>query len=179
MCRNTGTLFDSSLKVSELEEEYLSCAFGEDWRLFRNYLESLNEAFDFKFISGQASVNPDIHNYYNPEMHKRLLGAEDILNRGLELIKAHYNFDERVRTVSVRLLEMHAKYCSLLAKALALKALARDEEALKAFDDMRHTAGQWEAEYQTFYDHSLVMYSIEPIFKQFAKSDVPIYRLDN
>jgi hypothetical protein len=44
------TLFDVSLSYEEIEEEYFSCAFGKDWRAFRDYLSALGEAFDMPYM---------------------------------------------------------------------------------------------------------------------------------
>ena len=50
----------------------------------------------------------------NPDEVKLLKKVPEVCARGLELIKAHYNSDVRVTTVSVRLLENFITYCRLL-----------------------------------------------------------------
>jgi len=49
------TLFDSTLTAEQLAEEYFSCAFGEDWKQFYDYLEKISDAFGHKFMEGEES----------------------------------------------------------------------------------------------------------------------------
>ncbi|MBR2431476.1 MAG: DUF4838 domain-containing protein, partial [Clostridia bacterium] len=51
------TLYDSSLSADEIAEEYMACAFGEDWKDFYNYLSELGEAFGFKYLAGERNAN--------------------------------------------------------------------------------------------------------------------------
>ena len=174
------TLFDTALCFEDIVKDYFETAYGDNWREYREYLERVAETFDFAYISGQRSENTEIHNYYSPTVARKLKeNAEAVTDGGIALIKDNYNHDDRVRTVSVRLLEMHAKYLKLFAKALTLKACADDEAASEAFNRMRIESGKWEAEFEPYFDHTLIIYSFENLFKTRSQSDAPIYRLDN
>ncbi len=159
------TLFDSSLTAEEIAEDYFSCAFGEDWKSFYNYLEELGETFDSEYLTGRKSSDLNRSKYYSPEKAKELENVNKITENGRKLIAEHYNSEYRIRTVSVRLLEKHAKYAELFANALIPKALGNDDEADKRYAEFMAEMGKDEAEIETCYDHGLAFYSLERIFE--------------
>lgn len=168
------TLFDTSLTLEEITEEYFSAVYGDDWRKFYAYLEELAAAFDFAYLSGEKSLDPEVSSYYNPPYAEALKKVEEITERGLALIREHYNSDRRVRTVSVRLLEYHAEYCRMLAKALIPKALGREEEAQKLYREMINEFGKREIAVERYYDHFLAMYTYQNVFKINNRTDKPV-----
>ena len=78
-----------------------------------------------------------------------------IIEEGRRLIEEHYNYDERVRTLSVRLLEFHARYAELLADFFIEKAQGHDEEAKKICEAARLECGARELEFERWYDHGM------------------------
>ena len=159
------TLFDTSLSYEELLEDYFSHAYGADWEKFRDYLTELGEVMDFKYLEGKKSVNPEIGIYYNPDEVKLLEKVPEVCEKGLELIKEHYNSDVRVQTVSVRLLELHAEFCASMSKALIEKALGNDDKAKALYDETRLEFGKREVAFQPFFDHTLIIYGFDRVFK--------------
>jgi hypothetical protein len=164
------TLFDNALTMEAITEEYFSCAFGEDWQQFHSYLKELGEAFNYYYLEGKYSADTERSPYYNPAHAESLAGVKAITQKGRELIKDHYNMPYRTQTVSVRLLEMHAKYADLLADALISKCQGDDEEANRLFAVMKAEVGKEEVYFQTCYDHGLAFYSLESIFNRKTKT---------
>ena len=146
-------LFDNSLTYEEISKEYFSCAFGEDWEQFRSYLERLGAAFTQEYLEGEASADTAVSPFYNPEYVENLAKVSEILDEGEALIKSHYNSDYRICTASVRLLEMHVKYCRGVKDVLSLKCVGRDEEAIEAYKNFKREIGKFEAEFELRYDH--------------------------
>ena len=111
------------------------------------------------------------------ELQTKLQGLmQAITEEGLALIRDHYNMPYRVQTVSVRLLEMHAEYARMLAKALIPKAQGNDEEADLLYAEMKNEMGKKEIYFETCYDHTLAFYSLESIFKKRTnKAETIIY----
>ena len=169
------TLYDNSLSFDEIAEDYFSCAFGEDWRKFYDYLDRLGEAFDYVYLEGRKSGDPERSQYYSLEHVENLLKAKEITNEGRELIKEHYNSDYRIRTVSVRLLEKHADFADLLADALIPKAQGNDDEADVLYAKMAREFGKEEAAIQTCYDHGLAFYALNKIFNTRTRDTSYIY----
>ena len=79
-----------------------------------------------------------------------------MLEKGERLVQEHYNCPEvRVRTLSVRLIELHTKYCKLIARALAKKAVGNDGEYSELIRDAAKEIGKYEAMFEKYYDHAL------------------------
>jgi hypothetical protein len=148
------TLFDTSLSADEIAEEYLSCAFGEDWRDFYDYLDRLGKAFGLDYLSGDRNRGSGRSDWFDPKQVESLEKIPDILEYGRKLIAEHYNSDYRVRTVSVRLLEFHTKYAEFFAKLLMQKAIGNDDEAKKIYEEMRDEIGKGEIAFERWYDQS-------------------------
>ncbi len=159
------TLYDTSLTAEEIAEEYFSCAFGEDWRKFYDYLDSLGCAVGHDYFSGDRNRNTDRSEWYAPEQIESLESAKEIIKEGRALIEAHYNSPYRIRTASVRMLEFHARYTELLIEALIKKADGNDEEAYNIFVDMRAECGKSEIAFERWYDHGNIFAFLERLFK--------------
>ena len=159
------TLFDCTLSYDEILEDYFSHAYGADWRKFRDYLAELGEVLDFRYLEGKKSADPEIGIYYAPDEVKLLEKVPEVCARGLSLIRDHYNSDVRVETVSVRLLELHAEFCTALIPALIEKAKGNDDAAKELYDEWRIEFGKREAQFQPFFDHTLIIYGFDRVFK--------------
>lgn len=168
------TMFNDSLTYEELAEEYFSCAFGENWKAFYQYLEKVENAFDFCYMEGQRGEDPERSNRYAPSHVPSLQTVRGIVAEGRKLIKENYNRPYRVQTFSVRLLELHALYCELLSDAMIAKANGEDDKAIELFEVMKAEVGKYECYFQTCYDHGLAFYSLETIFKEKKRTVAPI-----
>ena len=146
------TLYDTSLSYEEIEEEYMSAAYGEDWRDFRDYLNEIEELIPYSFLA-RAEAEKRKNGHFDPERAKTFGKMREITARGRELIAAHYNSDYRVRTVSVRLLEKHALFCDLISDWISAKARGEIELAKELLDRARIECGKFEAEFERYYDH--------------------------
>ena len=145
-------LYDTSLTYEEIAKEYYSAAYGEDWEKFLDYFERLGEAFDQGYLEGEKSADPSVSPYYNPAYLDSLDRASKILDEGEELVRSHYNSDERVRTFSVRLMEMHIKYCRLFSDIFRSKAVGKDAEALEKFYKLCDEIGKYEVQFEMCFD---------------------------
>ncbi len=163
------SMFDSTLTYEEIEKDYFSTAFGEDWEAFRDYLKKLGDAFDARYLEGELSADPERSVYYNPAHAEQLKKVRGITEEGRELIKAHYNMPYRIQTASVRILERHSRYADLLADALIPKTVGDDEEASRLFEKMKAEFGKEEVYMQNSYDHFLAFYSLNSIFSKKTK----------
>ena len=131
---------------------------------FRDYLAKLGDAFNHKFMERKLSADPEASPLFNPAHVESLKKVYDIVEEGKELIKSHYNSKYRVQTVSVRILEKHAKYAKLLADALIKKAEGHDDEADALFAVIKEEMGKEELSIERWYDHSLAMTSLNMLF---------------
>ncbi|MBE6643839.1 MAG: DUF4838 domain-containing protein [Ruminococcaceae bacterium] len=147
------TLYDCTLSFEEIAEDYFKTAFGDDWREFYNYLEKISNAFSHEFVSGNRNMGTGRSALYDPSMLDSIKSVKDIVAEGRKLIEKNYNSDCRIRTVSVRLLEFHAKFAEMFADCLAEKVVGNDEEAIALFEKMRVECGKYELQFEPWYDH--------------------------
>ena len=122
--------FDISYTYDELFEDYYSHAYGEDYKAFAEYLCELGNIFGFAYMEGEESEDITVSPFFSPKKAIELDKVCSVAERGKELIETHYNSSDRIKTLSVRLLEIHGEYAKLLAQTMKLKALEKDEEAL-------------------------------------------------
>jgi len=168
------TLYDTSLTFEEIAEDYFSCAYGEDWREFYGYLCELGDAFDMRYMQGEMSTAPDFSAYYNPEVAKKLERVPGITERGRALMRTHYDNEDRVRTVSSRLIGYHADYCDLIAAAFKAKALGEEDEAVRLIDLAANEFGKREAYIEKYFDHFLAFHFFHSYLKPGNLMNKPI-----
>lgn len=147
--------FDLSLSFEELVEDYFSHAFGERWQEFVAYLSEVSTLFGDRYLEREESKDPSKSLLYNPERAEKLRTAPAVLEKGKALISECYDSDERVRTVSVRLLEEHAAYVAGLCRAFALKADGNTEDAAAALDALCAEMSEREWYIEPYFDHQL------------------------
>ena len=148
-------MFDTSLTYEEIEEDYLSHAYGACWRDVRDYLLKLEEALPFDFFSrDEARGRKNAH--YDPERAKTISSIRDITRDGRELISQNCESDYRVQAVAMMLLEKHADYCDLISDWMAEKARGEIENAEKLLEKARVEFGKYEQEIKKYYDHDLI-----------------------
>ena len=154
-------LYDVNLSFEDIAEDYFSHAFGDDWKLFYDYLDELGKCFDLAYMWGRKSSDYKRSYYYNPDKVDDFKRVPEITAKGLELVKSHYNSDYRLRTISVRLLEYHAEFANLLAEAIIPKCLGDDDGAKAKLEVLIDRMGRHEQAIEMYYDHCLAINSLK------------------
>ena len=145
-------LYDGSLSYDDIVEDYYSHAYGEDWRLFRDYLVRVLDALPYEFFSRDAASKRK--NVYRDEQRaKKIASIREITKEGRALIESHFDNEQRAATVAVRLLYWHADLCDMMADFMEAKALGDEERAEALFEHARITFGRGCREYHTYFDH--------------------------
>lgn len=148
------TLFDTSLTYEEIEEEYLSALYGNDWMKFRDYLRKLFDALPFEFFSRDvAKTRNNVH--YDLERAKKIKEIRNITKVGREIINSHKAEGYRVHTVALKLLEFHADFCDFISDWMSAKAEGKLDMAWELYEKARIEIGQREIHFEPFYDHSI------------------------
>ena len=164
------TLYDSTLTADDIIGDYFSHAYGEDWRLFRDYLDKLSDAIPFELLTvGLELMTPGdedekLSKVLDGRYTKNLENVRLITAEGRKLIFDHYNSNDRVKTVSVRLLEKHADYCDLISDALIERTKGNASLARELYNKARIAFGKNEAQIETYFDHFLYFDAIRLIF---------------
>jgi hypothetical protein len=153
------TLFNAELSYEEIEEDYLSHAFGNDWHRVRDYLVHLEDALPFDFFSrDEARCREDGH--YSPEMAKEIARIRDITKDGRALIASYLDSDHIVRTTMANLLLRHADFCDLVADWMVTKANGEIERAAELYETARDEFGKYEIEIERYFDQGLCFLNI-------------------
>ena len=161
------TLYDISLTPEEIAKDYFDTAFGEGAEEFKSYLSEISDVFEFDYITGEGSADMKVSSFYNPEYSARLKAAiPAILEKGRKLVEKYYNSDERVRTVSVRLIEKHITFTDYYARAIIEKAVGRDSAAAEIFNEWCELFGKMEYELRRYFDNFLFFRKAEGAFKR-------------
>ena len=148
------TLFDTSLTYEEIEKDYFSALYGEDWEKIRTYFEKLFDALPFEYFSRDCAVRrPNVH--YDLERAKRIAEIRDITKEGRDVIKSLHKYDYRVRTVALNLLMYHADVCDLISDWIGAKARGEIDLAWELLAKARIEAGKEEARFERYFDHGL------------------------
>ena len=168
------TMYDSSLSFEELVEECFSLIYGEGWREFYDYLNEYAEVLGYDYLR----LDPPSKDEMSAE--ERAARLRGLVARGRELIKANYDCPEvRIRTVAVRLLELHTKYIEVIAKALAVKATGDNKGYKRLIDKAALKMGPEEAKYEKYYDHALAFVTWHTSFNTIMANNELVVEADN
>lgn len=154
--------FDISLSLEEITEEYFSLAYGEDWKLFYEQLERVNQAFGAGFMAKEESLDERISPYYNPERAEKLSKVPEIAADIKALVESHSGGDMLIRNVSLNVLSEFADYVDLLSRALFIKAMGRDDHT-EAYRALVEHMSKREIYIEKYYDQHLAMRFVEQI----------------
>ncbi len=170
------TLFDSSVSLDELAEDYFSHAFGEDWRSVYEFLSKIRGCLDFAYLSGLRGLTgvarPGVtldeakeeNAYYNPDFVEPASRVRGITSDFRSVIDANLSQPARVQTVSWQLLAHFCDYADLLSDAVAKKASGDDEGAKAAFRLLLDEFSRREVYIERCYDHGLIYYTLRRVF---------------
>lgn len=145
-------MFDTSLAYEDIEADYMSHAYGEAWQEIRDYMLKIEEALPFDFFS-RDEARGRRNGHYDPKMAKKIASIRDITKSGREIIARNYNYDYRVQTVAIRLLEKHAYFCDLISDWMAAKANGELDKAQELLEYARVEFGKYESEIKRYFDH--------------------------
>ncbi len=174
------TMYDSSLSFEEITEDCFSTIYGEDWKKFYDYLVKISEVVSYEYLECERSDDESMSLLYSPTEADRMKKLPEVLDEGLELIKSHYEYpDSRIKTLAVRLLELHSRYLRLVTEALILKALGKDKEYSEKIRAVADEIGVEEARFEKYYDHALAFVSWILWYEKIAVDAESLVAADN
>ena len=159
-----STLFDNSVDLEALKEDYFRHAYGDMWQEAIAYLEAIDEHMPQSYIEAKHTIKLTGSQYYNPAMEEKLLAVKGITEEMEKKFAPCRNMPYRVQTVAVRLLMEHGIFCRGYAEALALKCVGKDEEAQKSATAFMDDFGSHELAMERYYDHMMAAHAMKAIF---------------
>ena len=155
---NARALFDNSVKIDDIKEDYFSHAYGEYYKDVIAFFDEIRENFDQAYLESKKGLNGTA--YYNPPEAEKFRKGAELCEKGLALCEKIGNTSYRVQAESKKILRYYSRYIKWLGSILALKALGKGDEAYAEFDKMRLEFGKIEGEIGEHYDHYMTMQSV-------------------
>jgi hypothetical protein len=159
------TLVNRDIHFEDIVEDYYSHVYGEDWKQVLEYMQNIQEAFEFRFMEGEGSKDVEISKYYAPSKEQGFRDVKKYTQQCRELVRAHLSMPTRPQTVSWRLLEKHAEFCEGLAEFMAEKCQGHEELAEELAEAFFDKFGKYEVEIERYYDHFMAKKSLIRIVK--------------
>ncbi len=158
-------LMNRECDFEAIKEDYFSHVYGEDWKDALSLLERITDAFDYKFMAGEASANEAISGYYDPARKQRLESVKELAAEERALVAKHMALPTRPQTISWRLLGYHATYIELFADLLIAKCLGQDIKTKEAYLKFEKEFGKFELEIERYYDQQNNFYALNGLVK--------------
>ena len=157
--------YDPSRSFEELEEEYFSAAYGDDWRIVADYLDSISAKTNYLYLCGHESSDPSVGPYYNPGVVPDFEEIARIVKEFRPVIDAHFDQKDRCKFGSWEALKWHSKLLELYTAGVIAKAQHKQEEAWEIFQKIKREMAPYDLIRQNNYDHFSLMYGLNSIFK--------------
>lgn len=158
------TLFDISLTNDDIESDYMPYIYGEAYPEFKQILVELSDVISMRYLSQLESKDPRVSRYYNPEVAENITSLlPDILKRGRDVVKRHFNSPVRVQTVSTRLFGHYLDLIEGFAAIIKEKAQAHDDAAKEIYRKFESDFGKRECEIERYFNHCFFFNSLDNI----------------
>ncbi len=160
------TLLNRDVKWEDLVEDYFSHVYGKDWKEVYACLQKVSTAFDFAFMSGEATRDASVSNFFDPE---RVTRFDDIREYGQALralASKHMEMPTRPQTVSWRLLNLSTEFFEGIAAFMKERCVGHDELALKLENDFLASFGKHEQAIERYYDQCNAAKSLHAIVRK-------------
>ena len=149
------TLMNRDCDFEAVRADYFEHIYGKDWQKVDAVLRSVSNAFDFEYMQGLHSENPNYSQHYAPSRVPRLNTVHDLAAQLRYRFQTHKVMPHRVQTVSWRLLNRYTEWLDWMADITVLKAQGRDWEAKEVAVKFEKDFGKYELELERYYDHGL------------------------
>ena len=159
------TLLNRDTDYDSEQADYFAHLYGEDWKLVKEYLENITDAFSHKYMSGELSADITKGKLYNPQRLEPLARVQTLVDDMRQIIKDHMLMPTRPQTVGWRLLLRHAEYCEGLAKVLTEKCQGHDVLALEMLEQFLKDFGRHDFELERYFDFGLCANATMRLFK--------------
>ena len=147
------TLFDSSVAYDDLVEDYFSHAFGENWKLVKEYLDKIDALLDQRYVRGEMTVDPEKGKYYCPAFAENAAAAKAVASAFRAVVEANRDQVRRASCISWQLIGVHAEWIMGMADIFAAKAVGDNLGAIRAMDRIRDKMSELEIYIERYYDH--------------------------
>ena len=145
------TLFDASLTLEQIEQDYYSHAYGDAAAEIARILDGLADAVTYAYINPDHAAKR-AEKYAVPGMAENFAKARALRDELYAVVKANYNSDVRFRTVSIRLLDYYCSYLDGFINTLERLSEGNVEATTAAMEEFKRIAGRIEAYTENYFD---------------------------
>lgn len=138
-------LWDTTLPFEQLEQEYFSALYGAHWETVRDYLSGLSARSSCDYFNG---IGPRL----NSEMAELWRQGAEYVSRTYPTVRQTLRAEAPVQKQAVKLLDYHAKYCTLLMRALSALAAGNSEAAADRWKGFMEYIREQEVSFQPYLD---------------------------
>jgi len=149
------SLFDRSLTLAEIEEDYFSHAFGPDWRKAHAFLSEISRRFAFPYMVSNSPFGHYKGEMKNPRIAENMAGIPALVRDFESVAEEHIRAPYRVQSVSWQLLTEFRPFVLLYADACRKRALGCFQEASDAFKKLCAEMAPAEDRLQRYFDLGL------------------------
>lgn len=146
------TLFDGQVRFEELREDYFSHAYGENWRVALDYLQSVSECFSFGYLSGRFGNVTRDKNFFNPTQGEKAEKVKPLCDAFASIITKNKNQPHRASSVAWRLLDIHRAFVCGIAEVIKCCAIGDDAGAFEAQQRMMLDFSEREVGIERYFD---------------------------
>ena len=161
-------LFDNSLTLEQLIEDYFSHTYGDQWETVVEFFREIDRLMPQSYLEALHTA-PVPSNFYNPAMEEQLLSVEPYVEKFAAFFEEHKNMPHRVQTVAMRLMRQYIDYLTGFSKFMAVKCLGKDAEAKEQATAFLREYGKRELSMEHYYDHFMASNALFAIVN--TKSD--------
>ncbi|MBR2615966.1 MAG: DUF4838 domain-containing protein [Clostridia bacterium] len=148
------TLINTSVTFQELVEDYFSHIYGKDWKQAYSVLERVSAAFDFAFMSGEATKDERVSKYFDPAKEADFDRVRDLASEIRTLVEKHMAMPTRPQTVSWRLLAYAADFFEGIAGFMKERCKGFQDLPVKMAKDFLVEFGKNEIAIERYYDQA-------------------------
>lgn len=138
-------LWNSSLAFEDLEHEYYSALYADNWEEVRTYLSDISAQSSCDYFNG---LGPRL----DPVMADMWAQGADYITHTYPTIKKHLSAESPLQKRAADLLDYHAKYCTLLMRALSALAAGNSQEASSLWKRFMTYIREKETQFQPYLD---------------------------
>ena len=165
-----AVLFDNSLSLEELMEDYFSHAYGDQWKTVLEFFQEIDRLMPQTYLEC-LHTPPVPSNFYKPEMQEQLLAVRAVTDKYAAIFDEHKNMPRRVQTVAMRLMRHYTDFCAGYADFMASKCMGKDDEAKEKAMAFLQEFGKRELALEHYYDHYMASASLMAIVNTKSEYD--------
>ena len=158
------TLFDTGRSYEELMEEYFSAAFGENWTMVVQYLESISAQADVPYCRSVYNVDVKEKGLCRPAYVQRYEDLWQMADKFLPTILENRKPENRPQYVSWDLLKWHVDFVKCYANGMKYHCVGDTEGAEAAFVELVKTMAPLELLRYNLFDQELCMEILRRVF---------------